>query len=1031
MEIDSARSAEFMVPSDWLSRSGVRDQARGQINLENIMSVGLPADLLAELLGQLQAGLRGSSDPDMALNHFERFFLAARSRIALAALIGRDHSVLPVLLTIFSTSHYLSELLIRDQEAFDVLRMTEGQPQQLQTLCDDINTVLAGVHDPAIAMRTLRRFRHREILRIAFGDLIERHRLGMVTEQISFLAEALCDAALRFADRQLRKKWGTPRDESGAEVPFAVLALGKLGGRELNYSSDIDLMTVFGAHGSCDGPRGRSCQDYFEELTRDMSRLLGENTPDGFAWRVDLRLRPDGQQGRLCLNAGSFLRYYEQKGRAWERQALIKCRPVAGDRTFGQKILDSLQPWIWRWFSHYDISAVKSLKRQIERRAITDGVDHRDVKTGHGGIRDIEFTTQFLQLLHGSRLPEVRHHNTLSALERLQRAGCLSFDEESILQHNYIWLRQLEHRLQIMSDLQTHRLPDQEAELERIARRMGYQELFGVPPLRQFRDDFEDVTAANRRILNHLLHSAFSGEESGEASEAVDLIYSAEVTPAQAAGALGPWGFADPLMAARQVQGLADERTPFLSAGRCRHFLAAVLPRLLREIASYPEPDRTLASLLGIADQLGGKGVLWELFHTHPATMQLFVRLCSGAGYLGGLLRSSPGMIDELIDALLVNQLPSRAWLEQDLAELLAGTTDPLPIIRSFRQAQHLRIGIQDLAGNGPIGDVGRALSDVADVCLGQIASFCLQQMTVRFGPPANGPDGRPCPAAIIACGKLGGRELNWQSDLDLLFLFESDGQTVHADPSRATSHQHFFSQWASEVTRCVTSPSSGGRLYEIDSRLRPTGKSGALATSTESLARYFQSAQGQSWERLALCKGRVAWSSGNQDFAQNALRSAILSVPWSPATVDEIRNMRQRLEQNADPEDLKRGPGGTVDAEFVAQLFQLKHLAGVPDLAGLGTAAAIQRIRDAHLLPADIADPLVESFLLLRRVESSLRLSDETPHSSLGNQPALAARVAGLMRLSSPEELLRQVREARQTIRQCYRDACETIQRS
>lgn len=1018
----------------WLRRAGIAENGRGETNLRNLAASRLPCDLLAGLLRQLQVELRSSSDPDMALNHFERFFLEARSRISLAALIERDPTVVPVLVRIFSTSHYLSELLIRDQESFDALRMSEGQPQTLETLLADIRAVLSHVVDPAIAMRTLRRFKQREILRIAFGDLIIRHRMGMVTEQISLLAQTLCQGALDYCSAQLRKKWGIPRDSQGGEVHCVILAMGKLGGRELNYSSDIDLVMVFGEAGECDGPRGRSNQDFFEELARDFSRMMGETTGDGFAWRVDWRLRPEGQKGRLCLHQAAFLRYYEQKGRAWERQALIKARPVAGDLPMGAALLKQLEPWIWRRLSHFDITAVKSLKRQIERRAIVEGVDHRDVKTGRGGIRDIEFTTQFLQLLHGRKVPELRHHNTLQAIERLQRAGCLTLEEETLLVQHYIWLRKLEHRLQIMSDLQTHRLPDDPLELHRIALRMGYVEAFGRDPLEQFQADFEEITSVNRRILDHQLHGAFADQLDGEVPEAVDLIYASEIGEATAVRALQPFGLADPSDAAKRIQSLGTERSPFLSQSRCRHFLAAILPRLLREIRGSPDPERTLATLHGVAEQLGAKGVLWELFSLQPVAMQLFVRLCSEAGYLAAILRANPGMIDELVDALLVGQLPTREWLQQNLAELSRGAADPTPIVHSFKQAQHLRTGIVDLTGACAIEAVNRTLSDIADVCLGEIASHCLVRLQEARGTPliaTAGGSTRECGCVIVACGKLGGSEMNYQSDLDLFFLYEADGQTRHSDAARETSHQHFFSDWASAVTRFITAPTAAGRLFETDSRLRPTGRSGALATSAQEMERYFRNGQGQPWESLALCKARVVWSHGDPGFSGPLLRQAILCRPWSEELVDSIVAMRQKLEQAAAGSDnLKRGPGGTVDIEFAVQLVQMRYLPQHPELRNPSAFESLRTIRSLRLLPEETCGVLETGFRFLRAVESCLRLSDEVPHHSLEAEATLPDRIARMLKVESGSALLEQVASCRAAVRRAFEQVLAELRR-
>ncbi len=1039
MPTDPATFATFPATpealSEWMRRSQIRDVQRGATNLRNLADSRVPGDLLASVVHQLQTELRSVSDPDMALNFFERFFLSARSRLSLAALMDRDPTAIRVLLKIFSTSNYLSELLIRDQESFDVLRMTEGQPQTLEVMQSDICGVLGNVADPAIAMRTLRRFKQRETLRIAFGDLVVQHRLGMVTEQISWLAEALCQAALEFATRHLEKKWGRPRDSQGHPVSCVILAMGKLGGRELNYSSDIDLVLVFGATGQCDGSRARSNQEFFEELTRDFTKLMGENTPNGFAWRVDWRLRPEGQKGRLSNSAEAFLRYYEQKGRAWERQALIKARPVAGDLQLGRQILEKLEPWIWRRLSHFDVTAVRSLKRQIERRAIVEGVDLRDVKTGRGGIRDIEFTTQFLQLMHGRKIREIRQFNTLQALEQLQRAGLLTLEEESLLMQNYIWLRKLEHRLQIMSDLQTHRLPDDPQALERIALRMGYVEAFGERPLARFQADYEEITAVNRRILDHQLHQTFAAQPEGELPEAVDLIYVSEVDAAHASRALEGYTFADPLAAALRIQGLGTERSIFLSASRCRHFLAAILPGLLREICATTDPDRTLNSLYSVTEQLGAKGVLWEMFSVIPNAMQLFVRLCAQAGYLTAILRDNPGMIDELVDALLVGQLPGKEWLQRHLNELTGSADDPSLIIHSFKQAQHLRIGTVDLLGESEMVAVNRTLSDVADVCLETIAGFCLRKVQATRGVPwFVNPDGsrRPCQCAIVACGKLGGREMNYQSDLDLFFLFEADGQTEHPDPQQQTSNQHFFSDWASEVTRFVSARTAVGRLYELDSRLRPSGKSGSLATSLQEMLRYFRTGQGQSWESLALCKARVVWTSDNvAGPTDQVILEAITARDWSAVIIDEIAAMRERMEQQPGTSgNLKRGPGGTVDIEFAVQLVQLRYVREYPQLRNPSAPELLRTIAELQLLPAGILQTFSDGFRLLRTVESSLRLCDESPRNSLTDPPGLAGRIAKLMHRSSAPALVEEVRNMRAAIREAWLQVLEILRR-
>ena len=1005
---------------DWLRSVGIADRARGALNLRQLANSGMTVDLFASLLEQLERHLGSVSDPDMALNNLERFFDSARSPLATAALFDRDPTGIPILLKLFSTSQYLADLLIRDTEAYDFLRMTEGLPHAPDVLLDDLSSELRSAQDLSQAMVVIRRFKHRETLRIAFGDLIAEQRLPVVAEQISFVADAICHGAWQFCDRLLEKKFGAPQNEAGERIPFSILAMGKLGGSELNYSSDIDLVMAFGEHGYCATAKSRSALEYFEELTRMFLKLLGENTSLGFAYRVDLRLRPDGKKGRLCNTLDSLLSYYELHGRPWERQALLKARPVAGELEFGQRILQRLEPWIYsRHLSRFEIGEVKSLKRQIEKRALVEGMERRDIKTGHGGIRDIEFTIQFLQLLNGGGLPSVRTQNTLRAIEQLQNAGILTLQEEALLSQNYIWLRKLEHRLQIMFDLQTHALPETELELKKISVRMGYTEIPGRSALEQFRGDLAEITEINRRILDHLLHAAFSDESDTVVPPEVDLLFAPQPSDPELVAVLAPFGFENPKVAYDQLLAMAEEDSPFLPSRRCKHFLAAILPRLLKEIGQSPSPDETIVSLRNVADALGAKGVLWELFHLQPNALGLFVRLCAGADYLVGILRNNPGMIDELVDSLLMQGLPSGDWLRMHLDELLGGATSLDPIIHSFRQAQQLRVGVQDLLGRAAVGEVTLSLTEIADSCLERVAAEMYQRLCDRFGVPHLESEERPASYAILACGKQGGRELNYHSDLDLIFLYEAEGETRHSNPDRQTSNQHFFSLWASDVTKFITHAGPYGRLYEIDARLRPTGKSGALAVSGEGLVRYFATGQGQAWERLALCKSRVVVSSElpREDWERTVSR-AIAAAPWQAEVVDEIWQMRLRMQESAPRWSLKRAAGGTVDVEFLVQLFLLRQIGSEPELRTPSTVAGLRLLGERGFLAPEDAQDLEQSYQLLRSVETALRLSTEMPHVELSEQPEFLRKLTYLLRRSSAEELLREIDAARQTNR-------------
>jgi len=1010
----------------WLRSLGIEDTLRAHGNLVAMAEAGVTLDLLASICGQLQEHLAKASDPDRVLNNLERFVAAARNPLSLASLFDRDRESLPILLQIFSTSQYLSDLLVRDPESYDLLRLTEGQPVAREVLVDEIRSEAAALSDERAVMMLLRRYKHRETLRIAYGDIVRKQRVETVTRQISFLADAVCEAALQTARRDLEQKRGTPRRPDGQPARFVVLALGKLGGIELNYSSDIDLVLLADTEGKTDGPRSISNQEFFERLVRVFIKLLTEPTELGTTYRVDLRLRPDGSQGPPVLSLESALRYYDVKGRTWERQAYVKARPIAGDLELGVEFLRQLEPWIYRqYLNRADITGIKALKRRIDQRARRDGVDERDVKTGHGGIRDIEFVIQFLQLLNGGDLPEVRTGNTLEAMAGLEQAGCLTLQERSLLEENYAFLRKLEHRLQIMFDLQTHMLPEDDAEMRRLAIRMGYADKNGRPVLEQFRGELQTKTELNRKILDHLLQDAFREEDQAEPE--TDLVLDPNPSPDTIRHVLGKFGFRDTDSAYQNLMTLSDEKIPFLSPRRCRHFLAAIAPRLLKAISGTPGPDSTLVNLCQVSESLGGKGVLWELFSFNPPSLRLYVQLCASSPYLSGILTSNPGMIDELMDSLVLDRLPTLETLEPTLAELCRGAEDIEPILHSFKNSQHLRVGVRDILGKDDIQDTHRALSDVAEVCLAEIVRGEYAKLVTRYGVPMLREGvraGQPCSLALLALGKLGGREPNYHSDLDVVFLYEDEGLTRHARPTRSdtTTNQHFFNQLAQRIIKVTTQLGPQGRLYELDPRLRPTGKSGALALSLVELRRYFESGQGQLWERQALCKARPLF--GTPDARRQVIelaRHCILEPPWSSGNAREIQAMRRRLEETASKQNLKRGPGGTVDIEFTVQMLQMKHAAKSPEVLVPGTLDAISALRVAGALSEEDAAYFSKSYRFLRSIESGLRLMNTTARHDLPQDAQELKKLAYLLGYHGDQSLLDDCREYTRENRQRF----------
>jgi glutamate-ammonia-ligase adenylyltransferase len=1040
MQVDRLRSIldEPAEAESWLRPLGFADLRTGQANLVRLASAGVPLDLLGTLCEQFAAAAPKLADPDMALNNLERYIIACRSPLAATALFERDRSALFPLLLLFNTSQTLADQLCSDPESYDLLRVTGGRAVARDLLVEELVADVRALSSEDEVMAALRRFKRRETLRIAYGDIVKNHSVAKVTRQISYVADAIVEAAVDFAIRQVGEKQAARNGRGDRPPRFVVLALGKLGGRELNYSSDIDLVMLYqdatGENGAPESDGG----EYAQRIAREVIKLISEQTDLGFAYRVDMRLRPDGRQGPLVARMDQALAYYDTRGRTWERQAYIKARAIAGDIDLGKDYLHDLRPWIYRrYLSLADITGIKGLKRRIEKHAEDAGVAQRNVKTGRGGIRDIEFVIQFLQLLNGGAISKVRTGNTFIAIERLAAAGCLTHQEQTILEDNYSFLRKVEHRLQIMFDLQTHDMPVSDDELAKLSRRLNFAST--PASLEAFRKDYVDRTSNNRKILDHLLHDAFP--EDAETEPEIDLVNEPDPTPETIQRVLGRYPFRDVPAAYEHVMSLARENISFLSTRRCRLFLASIAPRLLAAICRTPDPDGTLVTLSRVSDSLGGKAALWELFSTNRPTLELYVKLCAACPYLVGILTSNPGMIDELMDSLLVEKLPDLARLVASLAELIRGAEDREPILLSFKHVQHLRVGVRDLVGKDDIQDTHRALADVAEACLTEIVASESARLTEKWGEPTIGPPrregedapapqlwdpqpadiGQGCEMIVLALGKLGGREPNYHSDLDLVFLYEAEGSTVarRRGSGATTSNSHFFSELGQRIIKTASQFGPHGRLYEVDPRLRPTGRSGALAMPLDGFVRYFREGGGQLWERLALTKARVIVGSPiAAERAMHAITASIFCRPWIPQDASEILEMRRRLEESASFDNLKRGAGGTMDAEFVVEMLTLKYGAARPEIRACGTLDSLAALANVGLLPADDAQFLAQSYRFQRSVEARIRLMDAAGRHEFPDEPRELAKLAFLLGYATTDRLAREIQESRRETR-------------
>lgn len=1013
-------ATEPVPPAAW----GLTDRERGARNLAAIrQSVNQePYETIVALLGRY---LPHSPDPDRALNNLERLLAVPGGRDRLPDLLYADGRGMADVLVLLAASQFFADTLISDPDSMTLAMGGASRSPSTSELVAELRQQLDSCRDDVAILRAFRRFRRVQTLRIGANDLVRDRPLEEITRDLARVADAAVAAAVAYSLRNLGKKYGQPTTADDRTARLTALAFGKLGGDELNYSSDLDLMFVYDE----DGQTNRASlslpnSEFFARVVSEVVRLLSTHTDRGFAYRVDLRLRPEGQRGPLVKSFAATRSYYDVSGRTWERQALIKLRHVGGDRDLGIAFVEAMQPFIYRkYFSFSEINEVKSLKRQMEQRASKAGHDDRDVKTGRGGIRDIEYAVQFLQLLNGGDLPAVRQRNTLLALEALEISGCLTPQETFILADAYRFLRKAEHRLQLLYDWQTHRLPDKPDDLRRLARRMGYRGLprpsaepqaiaraagttlsaqrrspidetasddfdirpLLVDPLDQFLKDYRDKTALDRTILDHLLHQSFPDSATGDEPEA-DLILHPEPDQTTIVTGLTPYRFRDPTRAFQNLSRLARESVPFLSARRCRHFLASIAPQLLRAVAATPDPDGALDHLERVTASLGAKAVLYELFSVNPPALKLYVDLCAGSPYLSALLINNPGMIDELLDSLVLDRPRTGEELIAELSQLMHGANDPDPIIHSFRDKELLRVGVRDLLDKDDIRVTTAALSDLADAVLNaafereeQIQAAKQNVITPRY--------------AVVGMGKLGGRELGYHSDLDLVVLYESGA--ADAGP--------FFTTVAQKAIKLLSQSGPFGRLYDVDMRLRPFGKSASLVLPLDEFQRYVHSDACQLWERQALTRARVV--RGEPAFARDvmaAARAGVLAKPWQPAHADELRAMRARLDAKIG--NVKRGPGGIADVEFTVQLLQIKYGSAHPAILHANIWTALDAA--AVLLPAPDADALRTGYSFLRKVESRLRIVTDKPTTDLPATPEERDRLARRLGYESGDAL-------------------------
>lgn len=886
----------------------------------------------------LSIPLRTCPDPDLAVTSLLRFAEATMSTTSLFNDLVAYPVLMDVLIKILSSSQYFADILVRDPELFRWLTASDAlvKPRSKEFLRDEVQRAINMFQKPERKLDSLKRLYRREILRIGARDILGEAQLQTLTEELSHLADVLVDASCAIAFQQMSSRFPNP-----PQTPYAVLGLGKLGGSELNYSSDIDIIFVYNEEGELTDANGRTrtYHEYFNAFFEKLVLNLTQSSTEGHLYRVDTRLRPESGAGPLARTAQSYLLYYESRGEMWERQMLIKARPIAGDIEFGEKFIAQLEPFVYpRSFFQNPRESIARIKARIEAAIAGE----ENVKLRAGGIRDIEFIVQALQLINGGKNKEIRSRNTLEAVQQLAKATLLSGHEQKTLTDAYMFFRTIEHRLQTMLNTQTHEIPGNTNELAALAKRVGLATADELQKksalhLAAVRKIFESVLIADSVPTKANLQTIIEGNPENEAIGAV----------------LAGYNFRDTRKAAKNLRTIMSvrmlgETREFDS--RTRDAFREIAEELLTAIARTPSPDMTLQNFAFIVN-------------AHPFPDQLYkqMREANYRRLLVTVCATSPRFAKALgRNLLLLDMLASDPQSRGDVVFTLQNLV-------AMKNQEELRAGIRHLLEITSFDELATELTLVADA----VVSFVVQDefRKMRMKKP---------PIAILALGKYGTREINFDSDLDVLFIAEAKTPATKDKLERIAT---------SIVTR-LSIINEEGKLYDIDARLRPEGKSAPLVVDRKAYLAYL-SKRASLWERQSLT--RLRFVAGDTALGERIIRDVdtiVYDSPLPPAWVEQIISMRKKTESRSrtrDSEfiDIKLGPGGMVDIEFLAQMLQLKYGGTSPVVRHSTVSETLNHL--SSLLNFRLqGEELVSTYKVFRRIETLMRLTVEERGSTL-----------------------------------------------
>jgi len=923
-----------------------------------------------------------------------------------------------LLLSIADHSTFLWQLVVNDPAR--VARLALEAPEEThRTIVESQDNLFRQLRSGAMtrddAVRAFRRNRNTEALLVALADIGGVWGVEQVTQALSEFADSSVRGGVNLVLTETadlgRITLANP-DEPGEGCGFTVLALGKHGAGELNYSSDIDLVIFFDPETTA-LKEGAEAATIYTRIAQQLARLLQERTPDGYVHRVDYRLRPDPGSTPTAVSLSSAYVYYETVGQNWERAALIKARPVAGDIALGERFLVDLRPFIWRkYFDFASIADVHAMKRQIHAVRGHDeiAVSGHDIKLGRGGIREIEFFVQTQQLVFGGRRPNLRGRRTLDMLAALHDEGWITAQARDELSEAYRFLRTIEHRLQMVADEQTQRLPSDDEELARFAKFCGY------PNLKAFSKALIDQASIVQG------HYALLFEEGPElASDVGNLVFTGTTDDPETLATLRRLGFREPERAAETVRGWHFGRRSAITSQRAREVLTELTPALLSALGGTADPDSALAALDSAFGRMPAVVELLTILQSHDRLRLRFADLLGTAPRLANTVAQSPHVLDVLIDPAFGVPLTDDAAIEEQVRQMIGSPgnyEDFLDRTRDAARQMRFITGARLLSDILSPAQAGETYAAIARA----IIRVSFEQVREAFEAEHGTVPGAEI--AILGLGRLGTRELTAGSDLDLVVIYDFDEERRESSGPRSLDVVVYYTRLTQRLVAALTVPTRRGLLYEVDLRLRPQGGKGPVASQFKGFLAYQQS-EADLWEHMALTRARIM--AGDEAFC-NRVEQAVAQIVASPRdkgrVVSEVRSMRDLIAQekgDEDPWDLKLARGGLTDIDFVAQALILAHAASHPSLIGLPPEATFAEARRIGLLAEEDARSLIEAHQLFNSIFQWQRLTIEGRFDPNTVSPAILKRLATVAGLPDAKVLLTQLRETQQQVRQAY----------